>query len=144
MGVRLGLNAKLFHGEKGSLASNLIDNARDVTLNLEKGEADVSTRGAGGWRQTVATLKEGAVEWTMVWDTDDAAFTAIKNAFFNDDAIALAVLDKENGSGLDADFVITNFTRNEPLEEALTVNVTAKPTRTDRAPQWKEANGGGE
>jgi hypothetical protein len=33
--------------------------------------------------------------------------------------------------------MITNFSRDEPLEEAITVKVTAKPTYSTNAPQWK-------
>jgi hypothetical protein len=43
-----------------------------VTLNLEAGEAEVTTRANSGWRATVATLKEASVEFEMVWDTGDA------------------------------------------------------------------------
>jgi hypothetical protein len=106
---------------------------------LETGEADVTTRAAQGWRATIATLKEGSVEFEMIWDTEDAGFLALKNSYFNNQPIALAILDGENGSGLDADFSITNFTRNEPLEEALTVSVTAKPTYSTRPPAWIDA-----
>jgi hypothetical protein len=35
-------------------------NVRDVTLNLETGEADVTTRANSGWKQTFATLKDGS------------------------------------------------------------------------------------
>ncbi len=143
MGIRLGMDAKLFHGPAGTTASNELANTRDVTLNLETGEADVTTRGNQGWRATAATLKEGTVEFEMVWDTEDTGFNAIKDAFFNNTAIAMAVLDKANGAGLDADFMITNFSRSEPLEEAITVSVTARPTYSERAPQWVEGNGGG-
>ena len=31
---------------------------------------------------------------------------------------------------------ITNFSRNEPLEEAITVSVTAKPTYATNPPSW--------
>jgi hypothetical protein len=31
---------------------------------------------------------------------------------------------------------VTKFNRNEPLEEALTVSVTAKPTYAEHAPAW--------
>lgn len=41
------------------------------------------------------------------------------------------------GEGLDADFSITNFSRKEALEEAITVSVTAKPTYSTRAPAWQ-------
>ncbi len=72
----------------------------------------------------------------MVWDTADAGFTAIKDAFFNNTEIGLQVLDGAAGSGLEADFSITNFSRNEQLEEALTVSVTAKVTYAGTAPAW--------
>lgn len=132
----LGMNCKAYYGDAGSTADTEITNIRDVTINLETGEADVTTRGNSGWRATAATLKDGSVEFEMVWDTSDAAFTAIQTAWSASTAIALAFLDGESGSGLDADFVITNFSRAEPLEEAVTVSVTAKPTYSTRAPAW--------
>ena len=72
----------------------------------------------------------------MVWDTADAGFTAIKNAFFGNDPIGFQILDETSGQGLQADFSITNFSRNEALEEAITVSVTAKVTYSATAPSW--------
>jgi hypothetical protein len=77
----------------------------------------------------------------MVWDSSDAGFAAIKTAYFTNTPLALLVLDAEDGEGLDADFSVTNFSRNEPLEEAITVDVTVKPTYSTRAPTWVEASG---
>ena len=48
-----------------------------------------------------------------------------------------------DGNGLDADFVVTSFSRSEPLEEALTVSVTCKPTLVTRPPTWKDGGGNG-
>ena len=135
MAYKLGLDAQLFHGAAGSTASSEMKNCKDVTLNLETGEADITTRAAEGWRITAATLKEASLEFEMVWDTSDAGFKAIKDAYFNNTAIALY--------GLDADFVVTSFSRSEPLEEALTVSVTCKPTLVTRAPTWKDGGGNG-
>ena len=64
----------------------------------------------------------------------------IKNAYFTNTAIALFASDGD-GNGLDADFVVTSFSRSEPLEEALTVSVTCKPTLVSRAPTWKDGGG---
>jgi hypothetical protein len=138
MGVVLGMNCKLYYGVAGSTASNLVDNVRDLTLNLETGESDVTTRGNAGWVATVATLKNGSVDCTIVWDTDDAFFEAVQTAYFGSTAIALLVLDgvSATGTGLDADFTVTNFSRNEQLTEAVTANVTFKPTYSTRAPAW--------
>jgi len=122
----LGKDAKLYHGTAGATATTEMTNVKDVTLNLEAGEADVTTRANSGWRATAPTLRECTVEFEMVWDPDDAGFAAIKTAFLSSDLIALLVLDKEGGQGPDADFAITSFSRNEALEEAITVSVTAK------------------
>jgi hypothetical protein len=40
----LGKDAKLYHGTAGATATTEISNVRDVTLTLEAGEADVTTR----------------------------------------------------------------------------------------------------
>lgn len=141
MAYKLGLDAKLFHGEAGTTATNEMTNVKDVTLNLESGDADITTRAAKGWRISAATLKEASLEFEMVWDTSDDGFKAVKNAFFNNTAIALFASDGD-GNGLDADFVVSSFSRSEPLEEALTVSVTCKPTLIDRAPTWKDGTGG--
>ena len=122
----LGMNAKLYYGAAGGSAATEMGNVRDVTLTLEAGEADVTTRANQGWRATAPTLRECTAEFEMVWDPTDAGFTAIKNAFLSAGLIALKVLDQAGGQGPDGDFAITSFSRNEALEEAITVSVTAK------------------
>src|SRR5690606_33225349 len=98
---------------------------------LEAGEADVTTRSNAGWRANIATLKDASLEFEMVWDTDDENFTAIRQAFLTSGAVEFAVMDGDidtSGSqGLRATMSITSFSRNEPLEEAITVSVSAKP-----------------
>ncbi len=142
MGVRLGLDAKLFRNSADYATPTWVEltNVKDVTLNLEKGEADVTTRGNNGWRATVGTLKDGSIEFEMVWDTADAGFTAIKDAWFGGTAIEFAVMDGgitvAGSQGLRASFSVLKFSRNEPLEEALTVSVTIKPTYAEHAPEW--------
>ena len=142
MGIKLGLEAKLFRnaGSYDIPDWKEITNVKDLTLNLEAGEADATTRGNNGWRATLATLKDGSIEFEMIWDTADAEFTAIKDAFFNKTPVELAVLDGDvattGSQGLRAAMAITNFSRNEPLEEAISVSVTAKPTYSDNPPAW--------
>jgi hypothetical protein len=122
----LGMNAKLYYGVAGATAATEMGNVKDVTLTLEAGEADVTTRANLGWRATAPTLRECTAEFEMVWDPADAGFAAIKNAFLTAGLIALKVLDQAGGQGPDGDFAITSFSRNEALEEAITVSVTAK------------------
>jgi hypothetical protein len=145
MGVKLGMDAKLYRntGSYGSPVWNEVKNVKDVTLNLEAGEADVTTRGNAGWRANIATLKDASLEFEMVWDTADDDFTAIRTAFLTNAAIEFAVLDgpvaTSGSQGLRASMAITNFSRAEPLEEAIKVSVTAKPTYATNPPEWMTA-----
>jgi hypothetical protein len=117
-----------------------LSNVKDLTLNMEKGEADVTTRGNAGWRATVGTLKEGSLEFEMVWDTEDEGFAALQGAWFGDTPVEMAVMDgpiaTSGSQGLRATMSVISFSRKEPLEEAMSVSVTIKPTYSEHAPEW--------
>ena len=137
MAIKLGLDANLFRGTAGTQGTIEVTNVKDVSLSLESGEADVTTRKAKGWKLSVATLKEASLEITILYDTEDEDFLAFKEAYFSNTPISLFVTDGDTTAhGLDADFSVTGFTVDQPLEEAVTVKVTAKPTASDRAPVW--------
>ena len=143
MGVRTGLEAKLYYKAGGVAAEGAwaeLTDIKDNTLNLEKGEADATTRGNSGWKATVGTLKSGSIEFEMVWDPEDAGVAAISDAYFEGTVIGLAILDgaKETGTGLVADFAITKFSRKEALEDVQSCSVTCKPTYSATAPVWME------
>ena len=153
MGFKLGMNAKLYISEDLLDESNTPssatweeqENVRDLTLNLETGEADVTTRSNSGWRATAATLKDGSIEFEMVWDSEDSGFTKVKDAWLASSQVALAAMDGDietsGNQGLASNFTVTNFSRSEPLEEAITVSVTIKPSSHT---QWYTVSGGGE
>ncbi len=140
----LGYNAKLYinTGTYGAPTWVEVTNVKDCNLQLQKGEVDVTTRAGNGWDQMVPATKNGTVSFGMIWDTADTNFTAIKDAFFNDTLIDVAVMDGDiaaSGSqGLRAEMHVFGFDRNEPLKEALDVPVTMKPGRSTNAPQWME------
>jgi hypothetical protein len=135
MAIVLGLDAKLLRGAAGAVGATEVKNVKDLTLNLESGEADVTTRATKGWRASVATLKEASLEFGILYDTEDADFQAFQEAYFGNTPLSLFVTDGAGG-GLDADWSITGFSIEQPLEEALSVSVTAKPTASTRAPAW--------
>jgi len=128
----LGMNAKIYQGASGAALNTLAEmgNVKDVSLNLEAGEADITTRANQGWRATAPTLRECTAEFEMLWRPGDTGFEAIKIAFLTASTLRLAVLtgasDASGTEGPLGDFSITNFSRNEPLEEAVMVSVTAK------------------
>jgi len=158
MALSLGMNAKMYFLSTGTRATwgtadgdgvhegaapgNLTEmgNVRDVTLNLEQGEADATTRTNNGWRATEPTLKEGSVEFEMVWDHADPAFVKFFKAWLNRTVIACAALDGDKAvadvEGLWADFKVISFTKNEPLEDVQLVSVTIKPAYSAVAPEW--------
>lgn len=128
----LGMNGKVYFGETTDLLAALTEmsNVKDVTVSMEAGEADVTTRANSGWRATAPTLRECTAEFEMLWKPGDAGFEAIKDAFLTSATLRLAVLtganDAAGSEGPLGDFSITGFSRNEPLEEGVTVSVTAK------------------
>jgi hypothetical protein len=147
MSVKLGLDAKLYlcaAGIGGTPTWTEVTRAKDVTLTVSKGEADVSTRGGGGWKATVGTLKDASIEFELVYDPADEAFELLRDAFLDGTALGLAAMDgvitAVGSQGLWADCAILKFDRKEPLEQALTVSVSAKPTLTANAPLWKEVS----
>ena len=144
--IKLGMEGKLYRNtsvDPDPYANPVwteVTNVKDLTLNLEKGEADVTTRANDGWRATKGTLKEGSIEFEMMWDTEDAGFTAIQAAWFDGTDIEFAAMDGgiavAGTEGLRATCSVISFGRNEPLEEGMSVNVTVKPTYATNAPEW--------
>jgi len=135
------MDAKLYYGDQDAelAAMTEADNVKDVTVNLEAAEWDGTTRANSGWRSTVPTLKTCTIEFEMNWEPDDAAFQAVRDAFLNGTGIELAALsgdrDTADSEGPKGTFSITSFPRSEPLEEGISVAVTAKLAVWD---EWVE------
>jgi hypothetical protein len=137
----LGLQARLYRNT-GTYASpiwNEIKLVRDATLNLEKAEADTSSR-ESEFATVKGALRNCSIDFELVWDTGDANFDALLAAWTGDTAVELLCLDgayNTTGSqGLRASFEVIKFTRAEQLSGALTAQVTVKPTRSDNPPTW--------
>lgn len=142
MSFILGLNHKLYYQSTGPRAawpatgapSNLVEitNARDVTFSGDGATADVSTRGGGKFRQMASTLNDAEVEFEMIYDTDDTAFTFMRAAWIAGTVFGVAVLDGDSATagteGLWLDAVVTGFEWNQELEEAGKVSITLTNT----------------
>ncbi|MCX5674804.1 MAG: phage tail tube protein [Planctomycetota bacterium] len=149
MGIKLGDEMKLYYcaaGIGGTPTWTELTNVKDVKLPQSKGEADVTTRGSGGWKQTVGTLIDASIEFEMLWDTAAAGFQAVKDAYFGGTVIGLCLADNPLGEGgtfpagtevFRADCAILKFERSEPLEQAVAVSVTAKPTYSANTPVYE-------
>jgi len=132
---RIGLDGKFHYGASGSQASTEADNVRNVNLNMSKRMAEAVRRGKS-WVAKKPVITEGTVEFEIYDIEGDAFLTAVKSAFMNDTRIALYPTDAASGEGLDADFYISSFSRNEANEEFIAYSVTAEPTDEERDPAW--------
>lgn len=138
----LGMNAKIYMDTSVPLTGSNqaawiagppdeLTNVRDVTLNLETGEADITTRANSGWRATAPTLKDGSVDFEMVWKTTDTLFDEIETAWSAGTEISFFVTDgglATGFKGLLSNMTVTNLSRSEPLDGAVMYSVTLKPS----------------
>lgn len=136
MSVVLGLDAKLYRNT-GNFASpvwNEITDAMDVTVPLDKGEAEVKRRG-NDWRLHVLHLKEATIDFEMLHDTDTDDYDVLKGSYFNNAVIDFLVLDGASGTqgsdGFRAECQVKSFSLNQPMEEALSESVSLRPTPTN-------------
>ena len=143
MATVIGIDAKLYYDASGVGGSSWVEltNVRDVTLELDKSEVDVSNRAYGGWRAIQGAMKEAVITWDMVYDTTDTGFVAIRTAWFSDTVpFGLCICDGAEATsgtqGLKVDCEILGFGIPQPMEDALKVNVRAKPTYSDTDPAW--------
>ena len=122
MAIVIGLDVKLLRGTAGATAVTEVINVKDLTLK----EAGLEF---GNLYDTL--------EFRIMYDTEDADFTAFQTAYFSNTPMALFVTDGK-GQGLDADWSIIGFSVEQPLEGAMSVSEIAKPTVSTRAPSWMQ------
>jgi TP901-1 family phage major tail protein len=133
----LGMKGKLYYGESGSELSAMteLDNVKDVNGTMSRGEADITTRANSGFKAIAPTLAECSIDFEMVWKPGDTGFDALQAAFFAAGTVEIAALDQDKtsptASGIKGTFCVTNFSRKEPLAEAMTASVTLKLTKFD-------------
>lgn len=143
----LGMEGKLYFkvGGQGAVGSwTELGNCTNVSCSFEKGKADMTTRANNGYRANVGTLKELSIEFDMVFDPDDAGFTAIKDAFFGDTAeeqiVGIQCLSEEDGQGPQADMNVDTFGWTQNLEEGQKVKVALSVAYSDTPPSWVGAS----
>lgn len=135
----LGFDAVLYRGAAGTTAATEVANVKDVTPNMETNQIDVTTRATNGWRAWASGLKDATLEIQVQYDPTDADYQAFHQSFLTNTPIALFVSDGL-GSGLDADWICSNESDPQPLEEAIVSTFTFKPTtKGGRAPSYTDA-----
>ncbi len=127
--MKIGLNAKAYHGAAGANPADEISKVKEVSISLSSGVAESNTR-ASAWKQKMAALREGSVEMTLEWDGMSADQAALQTAFLAGTTKSYKFLDADSGYGIYGDFVISSFERSEPLEDAMELSITLDLTGT--------------
>lgn len=143
MAIVLGLNCALYQntGSYGTPTWSVISGVQNLTLSMDKAEANVSTR-ASSWEQIAATLKKVSVEFNMPWDVSDSRQQAILDNFTASAGASLEFLilagttSDVGAEGIRASFDIIKFNRTEDLEGAAMVEIAMKPAKSSNAPAW--------
>lgn len=144
MGDKLGLEMKAYRNTATYATPTWVemDNVKDLTRNLDKATADMSRRASGGWRASRATLKDGNVSFQMVYDTADADFAALHDAWLNNTKINFAFADGPIATAgtqyWRAWMDVKTFSITENLEEGVMVNVelVVAVAASGEAPSW--------
>jgi hypothetical protein len=131
----LGLEGAFNYGTAGAPAATLTNNVDGVSLSLSHRMAEAIRRGQG-YVTSKPTIKEATLTFKVIDVEGDAFLAACEAAFFNKTKIAIWAKDKTAGKGLDADWYISQFTRDEPNEDFIGYSVEAKPTDETRDPSW--------
>ena len=132
----IALDAKAYYSTTALDGTNVnsvswveMTNISDATLSLTKEVADGTTRGNNGTRKNVGTILDVEISFTIDADTSVAWWTAIKDAYTGNTTVPLFFGDAdETSAGSDGpagNFIISSFTRGEPIGGVLTYEVTA-------------------
>ncbi len=119
-----------------------IPSIKSVTIPSERSTATSKDRGAD-WEAGDTGPMTGGVQIQLNHRATDAGRDALEAAYFLDDPIALALLDKASdvvgAKGLWADYKVSKFARNEPEDGPVVYDVELIPY--DQAavdPEWVE------
>lgn len=137
MDVKVGFEGVINYAVGGQTGSFLpLANVKDLTLSQERSEIDVSSRSGGGHKQAIPGMMDSGVEFDILWVPTDPGCLALREAFWAREMIGLQILDEDDGYGLQGDFAVFKFPRNEQLEEGMTISIGAKPTLSATPPSW--------
>jgi hypothetical protein len=125
------MDAALLVGAKGAAVPVAITglneyvDVTDVTLNLTKGEADVTTRGNNGWKSICSTLKEASIDITAFYKGGNTQYDLLRDAYLDNDIISAAVVTSAEApyEGLVGWFVVQDFTLGQAMEEGQQITI---------------------
>jgi len=133
--LRIGLEGEFLYGTAGVTPTVEADNVDNVALAISKRTAERIQRHKRYVAKKV-TVTEATLSFEITDEDSDAFLAAIRAAAMADTRIAMFAKDITAGEGLDADWYITEFSRDESNSEFISYKVTAVVTDEDRDPTW--------
>jgi predicted secreted protein len=127
--AQAGFNGQLFIGTQGNgaTANQEVLDARDVTVNLTGETFETSSRRTAPWKAFISGWKEWSADFTLVHENDETVIDTLETAFIAGTVISVRLID-DDGDGYYGDCIVTNFTREEPLADAMGRSVTLQGT----------------
>lgn len=101
-----------------SLGGQTIGKAKDVTLTLNIGTAEITVRDDEGWENYVGAMRGWTVEGDALWIPSDAGVAAIETAAFAMTKLA-AVVTSPSGKTYTGEVIITSIGVGQPLKDAV-------------------------
>lgn len=142
----LAEDAKLFYSPTNNWAGTdwtEICNVMDVSLSMSVSEVEVTRRCSGGYREFLQGLVDASVEFGMLFEVGDAGYEAFRDAFNNKTTVVVYIASGDitvtgTYEGLKMEALVSNFSRDETLGDALKVNVTLRPASnaSGNVPTW--------
>jgi len=135
--MKMGFEGLAYYGAKGSTASTLITNRRDINFDTDPQMAPTTVAGAGTSVpiecEQPTTLKWSATI-TIPHDTADAVLEALRVAAGSAGQIALRLKSYASGKGYNGDVNVKESFAG-PLNGDQVYSYTLTPNNTLRAPQ---------
>lgn len=116
----------------------------DVEQDSTKESAEVKNR-ASDEITMLALHRKRQVTCTITHTPGNAVYESIRDAFENDTALAIAVMDgavaSAGSEGLMMDVIVTQFKRSEQLSQRMAYDVTFEPSAAaGTTPAWTEVS----
>lgn len=113
-------------------AASAVDIAQDVTVSMTKEMVEYRSRATGSWKRRIMDVKDAQITHTILWESGNAEFALLRDAYLNDEEVAAWALDGDaeagGSQGPAGNFVVSEFSRNEPVGNTVTANVTLLPS----------------
>ena len=134
---RLGYFAKMFVGAGGSSPAMTDANELKLVVNANVNGSvelvDATDRSTKGYKSNLAGLKDFQIEGTAHWDNTIELLNLFREAFIQHKAIAVRASDG-SGGGIDADFIVSNWTENQQNNQPIGYNFTLAINADTRVP----------